>query len=223
MPDPNHDATQPPSSPDAAPRPEAANDVTVEDDGGYAVVEPEPTKPSSAAAGSAPSQGWYTCRRGGPQEGPFDQAEIKRRWLSGAILPGDLVWREGMADWRPAREVRELLTAPPASGPQQPPPRPEPRSDASTIEPREVLRSLKRFAKFASCPAFFQWTAYVAAGLTVFWLVESVLLCFWGKSWFTGALLFAIIFVVAQGVASILEAVAKLTPKAEKQEDRGPP
>lgn len=218
MSEPDSDATQRPNPPPAAPRPEAG-DLTPDDDGGYAVIEPEPKAPSGAAAGSQTSDGWYMSRRGGPQEGPFDQAEMKRRWLSGAIVPGDLVWRQGMADWRPAREVRELLTAPPTSGPQ-PPPRPSQPSAAPGFQPEKVLHSLDRFTKWAVCPTFFRWTACVAAGLALFWLAESVLLWYWDKSWFTGALLFAVIFVVGQGIAAVLEAVARIAPDAEKKQDK---
>ena len=54
---------------------------------------------------------WYYAKHG-KQEGPVDLAGMQRGLQSGEIAPTDLVWREGMTDWLPAGEVRELSEAP---------------------------------------------------------------------------------------------------------------
>jgi hypothetical protein len=213
MPDSSSEKPQPPKPPWISPPPEPKRAPAADDTGDYAVVEPAQKDLELALARQPTADGWYMSRLGGPQEGPFDLAEMKRRLLCGELRSGDLVWREGMADWQPAREVRELFAAP-ASGPQ-PPPRPGRPAAAAPFQPEKLVRNLN---KFCSCPKFFRWTAYVAAALALFWLAESVLLWYWELSWFTGALLFAVIFVVAQGVAAVLEAVARVTPEAEKQD-----
>ena len=56
---------------------------------------------------------WYYAR-GDVQMGPVPQAALRQLIATAAIGPGDLVWREGFAAWRPAGEIVELF-------PPQPP------------------------------------------------------------------------------------------------------
>lgn len=51
---------------------------------------------------------WYYAR-GDQQSGPVSPQELKRMASAGEIAPEDLVWREGMDDWSPARTVRGLF------------------------------------------------------------------------------------------------------------------
>ena len=51
---------------------------------------------------------WYYAR-GNKQMGPVSSAELKRLATAGEILPDDLVWREGLAEWTSARNVRGLF------------------------------------------------------------------------------------------------------------------
>ncbi len=73
---------------------------------------------------AAPAQTWYVLRNQ-RQTGPFSLAQMQQMAQSDQVRASDLVWREGMADWRPARDMSELAghllveTAP--AGP--PPPR----------------------------------------------------------------------------------------------------
>lgn len=59
---------------------------------------------------------WYYSK-GGQQNGPVSTDEIIRLFGTGSIGPRDLVWREGMVDWKPAGEVPELAFQPPAPPP----------------------------------------------------------------------------------------------------------
>jgi len=59
---------------------------------------------------------WYYAR-GGQQNGPVSTDEIIRLFGTGSISPGDLVWREGMVDWKPAGEIPELSPQPPSAPP----------------------------------------------------------------------------------------------------------
>jgi len=52
----------------------------------------------------------------GEQLGPVDPAELKRLRDTGVIGDQSLVWREGMTNWQPYREVQNLTAAPIASG-----------------------------------------------------------------------------------------------------------
>lgn len=60
---------------------------------------------------------WYYAHDG-QQSGPFSVEEFQRLASDRKLQPDDLVWKEGMADWKPASSVRGLFTTP---SPQQPP------------------------------------------------------------------------------------------------------
>ncbi len=57
---------------------------------------------------------WYYAKHG-KQEGPVDLATIQGKVQSGEIAPTDLVWKEGMPEWKPAGEVPDLRSAPQTS------------------------------------------------------------------------------------------------------------
>jgi hypothetical protein len=89
---------------------------------------------------------WYYAR-GGAQTGPVSFGDLKTAAASGQLGAEDLVWREGTAEWVPARTVAGLFpapAAPPAAIPNPPPP---PRMPAPAVLPgrtsrREALESL---------------------------------------------------------------------------------
>ena len=51
---------------------------------------------------------WYYAR-GNKQMGPVTAVELKRLAGVGELHPDDLVWREGLTEWAPARSVRGLF------------------------------------------------------------------------------------------------------------------
>jgi hypothetical protein len=57
---------------------------------------------------------WYYVH-GGDRQGPVDRKALDSVARSGGLSPEDLVWTEGMKDWRPAREVPGLFGAPAAA------------------------------------------------------------------------------------------------------------
>jgi hypothetical protein len=64
----------------------------------------------------------------------------------------------------------------------------------------------KRFSR----PTFFRAAGRVAGGLGVVVLVLSVLLIPWERTWFTGAVLLILMFLVGEAAAVILEAIGRL-------------
>lgn|GEM_PF-1154024 len=71
------------------------------------------------------TQWHYT--KAGEQHGPVTAAELKELAKSGELSPEDLVWKEGMSEWKPARSVNGLLSTrtvplppPKPSSPQAP-------------------------------------------------------------------------------------------------------
>lgn len=76
------------------------------------------------------SQWYYT--RNGERQGPVERSTLSMLAQSDEVKPEDLVWTEGMADWKPASTV-EGLFAPPPSDPANPY-----ASPASMISPAAV-------------------------------------------------------------------------------------
>ena len=67
----------------------------------------------SHAAHAAPSEldlDWYVGIRGTPT-GPIHATEIRARAAAGDVDGDSLVWREGMAEWKPLRSFSALLAA----------------------------------------------------------------------------------------------------------------
>jgi hypothetical protein len=55
---------------------------------------------------------WY-YGKDGQQHGPIDEAALRAREARGDLGPDDLVWCEGMENWRPYREVLGANSPPP--------------------------------------------------------------------------------------------------------------
>ncbi|MFC3994914.1 SPFH domain-containing protein [Nocardiopsis sediminis] len=69
-----------------------------------------PQAPQGQAAGPPPlpqQTQWY-LGAGGQRLGPFDEASLPHRVGEGTLTPETLVWRTGMEQWAPAREVPEI-------------------------------------------------------------------------------------------------------------------
>ena len=62
---------------------------------------------------------WYYTKEG-KQTGPIAFEELQRLAAQGQLLPGDFVWKQGMQNWQPAREINGLF----AGLPGVPPPGP---------------------------------------------------------------------------------------------------
>lgn len=50
---------------------------------------------------------WYYAKNN-KQEGPVSGATLKSMIVSGEIASTDLVWRKGLAEWRPAAEINDF-------------------------------------------------------------------------------------------------------------------
>ena len=50
---------------------------------------------------------WYYSKND-TQLGPIPTEELQAKIEAGEVLDGDLVWREGMSDWRPVASLDEL-------------------------------------------------------------------------------------------------------------------
>lgn len=57
---------------------------------------------------------WYFAKNG-QQSGPVSVEDLRARFGAGSLNSSDLVWCEGMSDWKPLGEVAELAASRPAS------------------------------------------------------------------------------------------------------------
>lgn len=65
----------------------------------------------------------YWIARQGNKHGPFPEDQVRKNYASGRVLPTDLVWTDGMADWKAASQVFGAVPprpAPPAAAPATP-------------------------------------------------------------------------------------------------------
>ncbi len=70
--------------------------------------------------------------RGATSLGVFSEEEVREGLRTGRFAPGDIGWREGMANWQPLSQFPELGSAAPAAPPPQ-------IGAAATSEPRSGL------------------------------------------------------------------------------------
>ncbi len=56
----------------------------------------------------------YNLARNGQQLGVMSEAQVQQGLADGSVLPTDILWCEGMTDWKPVSEVFNANVAPPA-------------------------------------------------------------------------------------------------------------
>jgi len=83
---------------------------------------------------------WHYSR-GGKQAGPISGAELKELASRGQLSPTDMVWKQGMANWVPARDLKGLFVAASSSAPPPlPAALPSPAATTQT-DPLSILRA----------------------------------------------------------------------------------
>lgn len=215
---------------------EAPKPLTPADDV-YALASEPASSEATPSGGSREAATWFAVARDGRQEGPVDLATLKSLLARNEVTSGSLVWREGMAEWLPARDIPELFpmrgkkgpseagsgaaSAPPppkgTSPPRRrtPPPKP-PEGPLAEYEP-----ALRRMESWLGKPAMFRWAGRGAAVLGALALAGSILLWWMGKTWFSGVVGCAILFLMGEGFALILESLARI--EQQLKEGKAPP
>jgi hypothetical protein len=78
------------------------------------------------------SSQWHYSKDGS-QHGPVTSQRLRELSASGDLEPNDLIWKEGLADWRPAMSLKGLFPEPAKpSGPPPLPPNATPTSRSAT-------------------------------------------------------------------------------------------
>ena len=62
---------------------------------------------------------WHYSKDG-QEHGPVSASDLKNLAKSGALLPSDLIWKEGMAEWKPASNVKGLFASTPVPSAERP-------------------------------------------------------------------------------------------------------
>lgn len=88
---------------------------------GYPYGAPAPMAPPPMAPPPLPTAVAFHVALNGAQQGPFDVNAIRTLAGQGQVTPATLVWRPGMANWTPAKDVLELAAV---FAPVGPPPLP---------------------------------------------------------------------------------------------------
>lgn len=60
---------------------------------------------------------WFVRRGSQDKKGPFSAEQMKTAATQGKLLPSDLLWKEGLADWVPASKVKGLFAATTSASP----------------------------------------------------------------------------------------------------------
>ena len=94
--------------------------------------------------------GWYYADRNREQHGPVTADELVTHYRFGRIALGDLVWREGLPQWRPLRDFADELGLDPAPVDVAPAPPPVPPVAAPWHSPPCRPRLQRRSP---ACPA----------------------------------------------------------------------
>jgi TM2 domain-containing membrane protein YozV len=84
------------------------------------------------------SQEWYYSVDG-DRQGPVSAADLKKLADAGTLKPADLVWKDGMTDWAPAKSVKGLFGAGSAGGSGGSARAEEPKPEAAPKEKKSSL------------------------------------------------------------------------------------
>jgi len=192
-------------------------------DGAYPVEDaglefaPEPMSPPTGGSSTTSSDQtavWYAGRRGGQRAGPYTLPALKKLLAAGTLSPRDLVWKAGMPNWLPAREIADLTTR--MGGPAG-----APRLPRSLFDRCDEL--LRHFNGILSNAAFYRILGPTCIGLGLITFLMSVLLSFWHLTWFTGAVLFLAIGLGGEATGHVLDLLhrieSQLTERAKPRKD----
>ena len=164
-----------------------------------------PAANPSATTETDPRPVWHVGHRDGSQEGPLTGAVLQERSHSGVLKREDLVWKEGWSNWMPAGSVDGLFDAETSTVAANT--RSGDRQSAPIVRALQVLNS----------PRAFHWLGRGSGLIAVLLLVVSLAFFAFGFQWFLGALLFAILATVGQGVAAVLEKLDRICKQTDAE------
>lgn len=94
---------------------------------------------------------WY-FEKNGNRQGPLSGSKLKQLAVSGQLAPDDLIWKDGMSDWKRAGNVKGLFENRPSEASSGGPP-PVPKKPAKQEESSQVTQQLKSGASVIGASA----------------------------------------------------------------------
>lgn len=175
-------------------------------------------KPASLQTPVSGKNAWrvHSPERG--QFGPMSITDLRELIRTRQVSPTDLVWHEGMSAWSVAGDLPEFADL---------------CSDVATnLGPRAVVRRRDAWVEIrqwlsgepsmiCSQPRFFRTCGRTAGVLAVVTLLGSLLLWFWGKTWFEGVVGLFLAFLLGEATAAVLECQARIGAKNAEMADAG--
>lgn len=181
--------------------------INERDDEGLGFASPSP---DATAEGTSSEADWFLAGPGGKQLGPFHETQLRAKIAAGELQLSDLVWKAGFEKWLPLGEAPGLENLRPAEPKQSPTP------DAGKAG------FMSQVNKVLSSPAFFRIAGLVCVGLALITVVASAVV--WlikGASAFSQVIPLLLIFIVCEGVASMIEALRRIEGMLAQRNDAG--
>jgi hypothetical protein len=141
---------------------------------------------------------------------------LRQRAAAGGIAHADLLWREGMPVWIPARELPEMLGRPGGKGP---PPLP---LGQITLWDR-CSAAWPPIEAMLATPKFFRRVGRICGLAAVPLLLVSVLTIYWQRESLAWALLLGLAFFVGEAAGAVLDRLDETESRLPEDEQADQP
>ncbi len=172
---------------------------------------------SEGAAGRPPGQQWFLAHSDGRREGPMSLEALRQRAAAGEVAPADLLWREGMPVWIPARECRTCSAGRALKG------RRRCRRRLRSRCGRRCRAAWPPIEALLATPEFFRRVARICALAAVPVLLVSLLTIYWQRESLAWALLLALAFFVGEAAAAVLDRLDQIESRLPEDDKAGQP
>lgn len=143
-------------------------------------LDPEPALDATASGDETPQ--WFAATSDGRRWGPMPVVAIQEMVRSGSLSPENLVWCRGMENWKPVGDLPSFWPL---------------------IRPEEASGAL-------SNPDDWRGVGGIAAIIGGLVLLGSLMLWYWGYTWFSGVLGLVMIFLLCHFAGAVLERLDKI-------------
>jgi len=139
------------------------------------------------------------------QFGPMTITELRELIRTRQLSPTALVWHEGMPAWVVVKDTPEFTDlcsdGAAALGP------------AAVVRRRDAWDEIRQWLSGEPCvicsqPRFFRICGRTGGVLALVTLLGSLVLWFWGKTWFIGVVGLCLVFLLGEAIAAVLECLA---------------
>lgn len=152
------------------------------------------------------------------QFGPMSITELRELIRTRQLSPTDLVWHEGMPAWGVAGDTPEFADLSPVVGTALGP--------TAVVQRRNAWNEIRQWLSgdpyvICSQPRFFRICGRTAGVLALITLLGSLLLWYWGKTWFIGVVGLCLVFLLGEAIAAVLECLPCVETKNAGEAEAG--